>query len=511
MLVSSFKRSNFVSIFVCFLIFVFALLTRLYYIEKKKGLHMDEVMTVMISNYSPVWHETFYKNAAGKPVSILGEENSGKAIKDMAFKDSYDDALACIKKLYLDNRDRPHTNLYYSCFRLCLVGTSTVDRGEIIKRGCALNVLFFIFSFFFFYKLARRLFSKDYLVYLALVVAFFNTGSISNTLFLRPYQLQETLLILFTYIFSKYFYGRKSSVSFVLVTALTLLSGYYAAIYVLMIYGILAFLNRKKKTELKNLFFTFLGAIGLARLLFRGFFHGFTCGRAVEGYQYFCDYKLFLQNLIFSVECFFDILGTYLFYPTVFCIILVLAYGVLKSSKIKLPLIIFCTAFIWAAGNIFLAPFKELRYIMSCFPLLTLIIPYGVSVESFNFKKVWRYFGAAVVSIIFVFSAYTKKVQNLFTDQTLIPTKLETKLPVIIRYTALSFEILPWLKNDKVYNLVLTDLALREKLDILGEALLIFSTFDEVAIFKALSAQYEILEKQYVTSLVLCRVCRRQG
>ncbi|GHU13403.1 hypothetical protein FACS189449_08710 [Alphaproteobacteria bacterium] len=62
-----------------------------------------------------------------------------------------------------------------------------------------------------------------------------------------------------------------------------------------------------------------------------------------------------------------------------------------------------------------LAPFKELRYIMACFPVFVLVIPFVIS---FLGKRV-KIVAVTVISVIYAYNAVTctERVENLFPDQ----------------------------------------------------------------------------------------------
>jgi hypothetical protein len=184
-------------IFLVILIFIFAFGIRLYYVFQKEGLIYDEVGSIVIATWNNYcWRVNYDENKI----------YTGKEIKEITFftSSSIKQALADVHnlRLYNHNRDRPHTNLHYSCLRLWFAGTQTSDVQRIIIQGCLLNLLFFSLSFLFLYKLAKLLFTNKWIILLALVVAFLNTGAISTTMYIRMYQLQETLFIILTWLFS---------------------------------------------------------------------------------------------------------------------------------------------------------------------------------------------------------------------------------------------------------------------------------------------------------------------
>jgi hypothetical protein len=414
------NNKRLVSQILCLIVFAITFAVRLDSVNKKEGLYCDEVISILAANYTDYGWKKFY------------DENvtyTGKQIKELTLwnKPSIADAFQDVKKLYVNNKDRPHTNLYYSCLRLWFAGVVTTDLRKIINRGCGLNLLFFAFSFFFMYKLLRRLFNDDWLIPFSLLVAFLNGGSISNAMFLRPYSLQETLLIAFTYSFVRRWEdlekrklllsNLKAYCKFVPVAGLTLLSGYFAAIYVLILMGTLIYLSWKtrQKDNVKFVCVSLFSSFLFARALYNKFFCGFTCGRAGEAYKQFGD--VIINNLITSSDAFFQILRDHCIAAPLLWLIFMIAifFPHRKNETDKKVLTIFAACFTWSFGVMFLAPFKVLRYIMSCFPLMSLIVPYAI----FNINVAFRGLATATISVCLIaahLSGFTK-VEHLFTGQ----------------------------------------------------------------------------------------------
>jgi hypothetical protein len=473
----------------CFIVFAFLFLFRIDFIYQKEGLHLDEVLSIIISSYSDYgWREHFDENTI----------YTGKQIKELSFgkSTSVPDALADVKKLYKDNRDRPHTNLFYSCFRLWFAKMAKTDLKAVMEHGCKLNLVFFFFSFLFMYKLLRRLFNPGIIIPFSLFISFANTGSISNTLFMRPYQLQEMLMILFTYEFVRcheaienrtYLMNVKSLFKLTLIMGLTLLSGYFATIYVLMLLGILAFYCWKtdQRENLKFVGVSFLLSISLARLLFAGFFYGYTCGRAGEAYKQF-SYDRFLANICVSSSGFYNILHSYLFNASILYLIFFISIICLVRYSLwkEKALLIFLACIVWSFGNILLAPFKDLRYIMSCFPLMMLIFPFII----LPLRGVYKY-GAMVIVLFFMRGLWNKasQVDNLFMGQVEEFRLLskESSMPILIlndtpwKYSCILHQV----ADSQCYNFLYTKEKLKAKLEERSSATILFSddyTWEEV-------------------------------
>lgn len=347
---------------VVFFIFLFCVNLRMDFIGQKSALHEDEVMSVMISRCSPQWHAPWTKM-------------SGREIKEKCFWNdgSPEQAVKDVKNLYIDNRDRPHTNFYYSLLRLWFTGVSSFDLHQTIERGCLLNMLLFVLSFLMFYMLAVKLFEKQWVQYLALLMAFgCSVGEISNSLLLRPYQLQELFLIAFTYAAACCWNGeitRKNAGQLSIFTALVMLTGYFSAIYVLMMFGALMLNRRKNAEDVKTVCISFLGALMIAQMMYVNFFKGFTCGRAGEGYHAIFSIR-FLDNVSCALEITYHWMLKYLPFG---CLFFIIIWKFRKEYSLHLSIIFISLA--WAFGNIFLSETKDLRYVSPCFPLISLAIP----------------------------------------------------------------------------------------------------------------------------------------
>jgi hypothetical protein len=242
-------------------IYALALGIRVYWLTQKDGFHVDEGLTVAYTFYNDFIVRENYEN---------GKKYTGKELKEASLVNNtgIKDTLDGVRNLWKDNRDSPHTNLYYTLLRLSFIGAKSGDISSIVLRGGILNLLLFTVSFVFFFMLMRLLFPEaELLRYTATLCAFLSTATISNTLFLRPYQVQETLFIIFCYYFvlslgwKKYFIHEKKFFADVikpmlimsLITAVTLLTGYYAVIFI-GLFGLYAVFYQCKQNFLPNTF-----------------------------------------------------------------------------------------------------------------------------------------------------------------------------------------------------------------------------------------------------------------
>ena len=411
-----------------------AFFIRVFYISEKAGIHIDEGFTHVISSFIDYQYKKNFET---------GKIYTGKELKSTVFKnnttlkDALKDAIALRKN---NNGNKDHTPLYHTCYLLWTHGGSEVlTPKEFINKGCSLNLLFFILEFFIMYKILQKLFPDSPVIIAGLAAAFLSTGSISNTLLIRLYQMQELAFVFLAYVFIENFQkisvkesiiNSKNGIFIALGTAFSMLTGYYAGIYIFLLGSILIFLCIKNKMY-KNLLFLFSCLIPAVILIF-AFYPGFLKG--FRTYQFndaanqliVTDIKIIRDSLYINLQHVFNILVNYLLYiPLLF----VLAFSLFekKEKYNKLSLILIIIGLIFSAGIIHIAPFKVMRYIAPVFPLISLIIPMML----FSVKNICRTIFIPVTLLIILINAlfpystigYDKSPQ--FTDNNYFRAKIE--------------------------------------------------------------------------------------
>lgn len=178
------------------LILALACVLRLHYAQFKDVFHMDEILSITLAEYNEYgWTKPFEGNKLYE---------AGQMQEAILWNDStLSGALADVGRLWLDNRDSPHTNLYYSLLRLWHIGFSDTHLKHIFYRALGLNFVFLLCAFSFAFMLALQLFRHGYVVLCFLALGFLNPAGISNTLFLRPYALQEAAFFGFCFVLFK--------------------------------------------------------------------------------------------------------------------------------------------------------------------------------------------------------------------------------------------------------------------------------------------------------------------
>jgi len=461
-------------------VYALALGIRVYWLSQKEGLHVDEGLTVALACYNDFIVTSNYE---------YGKKYTGKELKEASLVSSANlkDALADLRSLWKDNRDPPHTNLYYSFLRLSLVGIKTGDVAPIVFRGGILNLLFFTVSFIFFFLLMRLLFAENALLqYAATFCAFLSTAAISNTLFIRPYQIQETLFIIFCYYFTvsmgwkkyfihdkKFFIGVfKPLVLMSLITGLTLLSGYYAVIYIGLfgLYAIYLQCRNKIFAEIP-FYFAVLGlGILVARILYPKYISGFFSYRGKE------TIRTLSNNTMGNIKSSIITAGTFLqkhffSYPVIIICVLCLAFivfylvrGQNRSGKTitvvqKTAWYIFAASVIYLFVVLILAPYKVLRYGMPAFPFFVIL-------PAMLIEPIWarsRKIAMAAMLLLcgcFAFNAARESnIENLFRNKQsgYVFTK-DKDTPVYIINGAWSLwkyaNLIPYLNDEQCYYVI---------------------------------------------------------
>jgi len=417
-------------------VYALALGIRVYWFSQKEGLHVDEGLTVAVSCCNEYFITSNYE---------YGRKYTGKELKEISLVSSsgLKDALADVHSLWKDNRDPPHTNLYYTFLRLALVGIKTGGIAAVIVRGAVLNLLFFTVSFVFFFLLMRLLFSgNELLQYAATFCAFLSTAAISNTLFIRPYQIQETLFIVFCYYFvlslgwKKYIiHEKKICVGVIkpilfmsLITGLTLMSGYYAVIFI-GLFGLYAvYLQCKNKTFAEIPFYFVVLGLGIlaARILYPKYISGFFSYRGTE------TIRTLTQNISGNIKSSLAAAGTFLqkhFFNyqlialCVLCLVFIIVLSVRgiklngKKTDQKTAWLIFAASTVYLFVVLTLAPYKVLRYGMPVFPFFV-ILP-AILIASIGALS--RKMAIAAMLLLcesFAFNAVRKSnIENLFRNK----------------------------------------------------------------------------------------------
>ncbi|MEI0612073.1 hypothetical protein [Brachyspira pilosicoli] len=284
-------RYNIKTIYYALFILLLALFVRIFWAYQQDAMYWDEWHSLTFLNKG-LWDNSSYIK---EYVDIKGFD----ILKDLTIDDSsIEDCVDDIIRLYKNTNDPFISNLYYTLLRLSFIGREVVDIKNIIVTGTILNSIFFIVSFIFLYKILKLIFEEknDYIIFSLLIMSL-SPISISFSMFLRPYQLQETFFVIITFFVIDTIYNNKYSIKNFIITTFIAGIGYltlYSSMLFVLILSAMLFINYivSFKQLQKNYFFkplieinsyktiiyyavSFISALFVSRLLYASFFHHF--------------------------------------------------------------------------------------------------------------------------------------------------------------------------------------------------------------------------------------------
>lgn len=454
------------------LILLLSLGIRIYFLEQKKDAHVDEILSIILTEYNQYgWGKRFEE----EKVFSSDSAKQGLLWNDPSIKGAFQD----VYKLWKNNRDDPHTSLYYIILRLWHIGYTDTNLQHIFYRGISLNLVFFLVGFYCAYRIATKLLQNEWLVLLFLSLAFLNPASIGNTLFMRPYALQEMLFLAFCLGFVciverlKLDYRKYNSwryyVIFGFLSALLLSSGYFAVPFVLLVFLCaslweLKYFTREKKWQI---FFplSLITAVIFCFLLYTKYSRGFRGSRGVEAGEKL-NFTYLKENLLNNTEIFFNILSFNLSWIILGMMLLGLCLALLYRKRLcykKDLFVIFfgVCAFIWSYAVIYVAPYKTLRYIMSIFPIFLLLLPFGLymidtSLKSYSVNKYLRNTLIGILGMYCVYAIVPKdssKIEfiNYHIAESQPPRDDKQMIVVVLQAMYMYANILPYLDKDMIF------------------------------------------------------------
>ncbi|TXJ12782.1 hypothetical protein [Brachyspira aalborgi] len=410
-----------------FLILLFSLFVRIYWASKQEGMYWDEYYSLSAANYKIFANKdkiNSYKNVKGFDI-----------LKDLTFDNSsIEDCINDINRLYKDTNDPFISNLYYTFLRLAFIGREAVDIKNIIITGTILNCIFSIISFIFLFKILKLIFeNKNEFIIFPLLIFSLSPISISFSMFLRPYQMQETFFIVITYFVLNTIYYNKYSILNLILTSIIAGIGYltlYSSLLFILILSAMLFfnycLNIDKLEFLKNKYailnpllkiksykiiiyyaLAFISALFVSRILYNSFFVSlFNANNRASSSLAFSG-KLF--NYINDLA--FDGLLIILLALFVFILISKIIKKkdlniIAEKSKFKLLIFIILLGLIFAILGDLTSPYKLERYSASSYIFILFFIPLIICFIT-NLKI--RIILLSLISIIYIFNITNSK------------------------------------------------------------------------------------------------------
>lgn len=477
-------------------VFFFLSGMRVYWLNEKVGLHLDESMSVTLANRCSMgWEE-------GIPD---GKVFFASDLRDLVWQGDtgWQQTVRDIYALHIQVKNDPHTNLYYSLLRLALLGSGRITLSTIVWRGGLLNLCLFAGSFWLMFSLLCGLFPKLPELWLpGLLIAFGHSDAVSNTLFIRPYQLQETLFLVLAVVFMRiwrlnpdvpdaFSWPRFLGVSLTL--ALVFLSGYFS-LFLVMLLGTLVLVRGyflRHAGWCRFWIGVFLQGIALAVGLYLSYFEGFFNYRGLQALD-----KVMLREGMAYAELprlFWGLLQRSLLpWPLLMVLALALVWSLWRSkpageapASSRWHWALLCgSALLWSAAVFFVAPYKLTRYLAPALPLLALLYP-AVAARVFATSR------PVALTLIWICALWlctgmlppghnmdyldrdTRQQVAFFTETPQIPVVFLATRPMHIH------QILPYLDEHQPYLFCSTFSVLRSALPPAGEFFLVLFHFTE--------------------------------
>ncbi|MEG5833366.1 hypothetical protein UXP90_17915 [Enterobacter kobei] len=401
------RINNTIVFVVCMALLIFM---REYYISIKSGLHVDESLSIILSSYKSIGFSTIGDGFIGATGDAIRREmyvvNGGIL-----------DAINDVGKLWVNNRDLPHSNIYYSLLRLWMTPLKDSNISNIVVWLAQMNIIFMCISFYFCVKLVHKLTGNITPSIICAFIAYTSHFAISNTTFLRPYQFQEMMFVIFTYytllVFDTTDIQRKGLVKYAAVTSVTFLTGYFSVFYILPV-SLLILLNHRSicgHNPLKKILLFITLVISFSFIIYPRYFN--INYRTTEAVGKVFSFK---ENIASSFKVFHDIsISLPFIYLIAILGLLYLIYKTYSGCRHSLFSIwIVLSTSLFVILSIYFAPYKLARYAYPSIPMFALIF---ASFYSFA-GKINATASFTILTFVSIFSASINadrnKVENLF-------------------------------------------------------------------------------------------------
>lgn len=400
---------NKVNIVICIVIMILIIVMFIYE-SKKEGFNEDEIFSYGSSNYAVdnlfqpyeemdvvnqvifehvlkdnwIKNIIYYLRNSNEFERLCNEERHTNPIwktKEQAqdyLTVSSDEIFNYFSVIWNQSRD-VHPPLFYILVHL----VSSLFIGKFSKYIIfSINLIFFILTSLMIYKIFK-LYKKEKLTIIALILYGLSMGAISTVMFQRMYMMVTFFVIAYTYISIKICrvgLKKKEIKQLSIITILGFLTQYYFCIFAVATFFILLiYTKEKKKWIMENIKLAILGIFIFPASIYHIFFS--YRGIGVLQDKYFTRLKFFIEETFknYSIN---NIIG----YIILILVLVGLAILIIKNRKSKrlvenlilsLPIIIYYLVISKSA------PYLEQRYIMPALPLIAvgivLLLDYCIS------------------------------------------------------------------------------------------------------------------------------------
>lgn len=447
---------------------LFSIFIRIYWADKQDMMHWDEYYSVISSNHSE------YYNKCDKYNNVIGYD----IIKDFAFNDkTFKDFLLDVKELHKNSNDSFIANIYYILLRTAFLGREVYDIKNIIITGTILNCIFHIISFIFLYKFFELIFDKNKEIILPLVFIFsLSEMSVSFSMFLRPYQMQETFYIVITFIVLNTIYNNNYSIKNFIITTFVASIGYlilYSSMLFVLILSVMLFINycisyiNKKNFNFikpllkidsyKTILYyagSFISALFLSQLLYPKFFNSLlnSGNRAGSSFKLPINLLSYLDKLVFC-----DILLIVLILLVIMLLLLKLKItkNIIVNDKYNLMIFIIVLALINSIISDVIGPYSVARYSGSSYIFILFVIPIIVSlIQNYKIRNIVLIFFSIIYILNMTFNIRFDSFDNYFEQSDKDLYVFEDNANVYLYDKMLALENINYINTNAYYTVI---------------------------------------------------------
>lgn len=413
------------------------------FITKKKGWHEDEIFSYGSSNckYDNLLQRFDYKDSLNQLIDEkIIDSNPLKMIENITYylghqeefrqelgskiekevpvwktneqaKDymtvSSDEILSYWSVYYNQARD-VHPPLFYMLVHLI----SSFYLNHFSKYIIfIINLGFYIASCYVIHKM-MKLFGKEKLSAITILLYGLSIGAISIVMFQRMYIMLTFFMLLYLYLNLKitknsFEIDKKLKRQLTWTIFLGFLTQYYFCIYVVMVAGIMCILlgKNKKVDMLKRYIWCHIKAALIGILIFpASIYHIFFSYRGVAGgtaeVGYIGRAKEYLEMIFYAFS-----IPKELGYVITFILVILLIYKLIKGKRKDRIVLITIPVVLFTLVIAKIAPYMNIRYIAPVFPIICIGVILSVNsivkkIASFIIKKEVKYAGIVVIALI---------------------------------------------------------------------------------------------------------------
>ena len=395
-----------------FLILTISIFFRIYHAEKKTAFHGDELLSFQIVNGTYGREEI---DAKFQDKWIAGTEYLNYYFTVYRENFSKD-----IKMLFKDTKDDAHPNLYYVALRLLLFqGIRGVD-GAFKHYGIGLNILFYGVSAIFLFLLYYNIYNNINYSLLAVFLFSVSLGAISNSLYLRMYELFSTFVIITTFLAFQLIDRDKPSLLYLclLFVSFTIgyLSHYLYTIFIIFLSTAIVYHSLIGK-QFRNFFYyciTMILSFFAAHAIYPRFIPNFKNYRAVEAYSKI-DIGFFVNNLINKFMVTYELIThniIYFFFPIFIAMVILISFHQIKKTKNfnSKEIYLLLVSFSFSLFAIYISPYENARYLFGVLSLLIIVPIMFIRLFPTTISKVLI---ATVICAIYIFANFnSSSIQN---------------------------------------------------------------------------------------------------